>query len=986
VDSQASLVFRKNKNKRQMAGDSNPFIYGGGIPMTTSIRFVNTSFAESTSMLSAKVLTLVLATCALAPTVQAQDEEFIEEIVVIETRLRADSVQEVPAAITAISADTMEQKQIENTSDMQLNVPNVSYTKGNFTSSSFQVRGIGSTAVGSTADSGVSVHVNAIPIESHRLYATEFYDVETISIMRGPQGTLFGRNATGGLINVRTNMPERDFSASFGAEIGDFNSQRYTGHVNLPMGDMFAVRFAGISTQRDGYTTNLFTGDDIDGRDMYAGRVSLRFQPSDRTTIDLMASYMEDNSDRTRSQKTLCNRDPVGNLGCLGDSLGFDFPNGRAILPSTPVTNISLGTFGHPDPVTNQGFSLFPFGFDVHGTTPNSTDMRTVNQDFNPVYKADDTLVTLSLDQALGNSHNLEVSIARHETSFFSRTDWDATVGAEITTVPPGNGVGFPVLLPLFAPTTYGALFSGGTLPISNVSTSNLGVLGLDILNATTNYFTYDQSNTDGEQTTFELILTSDFGGRWNYLLGGIYYDYEGSTDYNVAANTFDYLSTIASVAELAQTLPPPSPVDGTGVATPFFVNETDLYGLKTTGYFGELYFDVSDRVRLTLGLRHSRDEKRVRDRSLLLNTLLAPPPVFTPIGSTTANGLPDYETDQAEFTMTTGRLVVDWQFSDSTMMYGSFSRGAKGGGINPPFDPAQFPNAFRTFAPEDIDAFEIGTKSTFEGIGLTLNLSAFYYDYKGLQIQRIVQRTSVNENIDAEITGFEAEFSWAPMDAFLINGMLSLLDTEIGNSAVGDPRDPSGGVSESTIVKNLADSENCVILWNGGPDPALALPGINPAFALLPFSDCGALQASMPLFNLAGLPYSYTDAVDVNLDGNPLLSSPETSFSVGAQYTFRIGDRLELTPRVDYYWQDDSQARIYNSPIDRIESWDNVNAQITLAPEDYRWYFKVFVQNLNDDDNITGMFLNSAALGLSTNVFLMEPRRYGAAFGISFE
>jgi outer membrane receptor protein involved in Fe transport len=952
--------------------------------MASRIRKVSISSEKSTTIIAAKFLTLALATSVVAPAIQAQEEEAIEEIVIIETRLRADSVQQVPAAITAVSADMMERQQIENTSDMQLNVPNVSYSKGNFTTSSFQVRGIGSTAVGSTADSGVSVHVNAIPIESHRLYATEFFDVETISIMRGPQGTLFGRNATGGLINVRTNMPEREFSASVIAEVGDFNSQRFTGHVNFPMGDMFAVRF---------YTTNLFTGSDIDGRDMYAGRVTLRFQPSDRTTIDLMASYMEDNSDRTRSQKTLCNRDPVGNLGCLDDRLGFDFPNGRSLLPSTPVTNLNLGDPTNLDPIANQGFSLFPFGYDVHGTAPNPTDMRTVNQDFNPIYKADDTLVTLSLDQALGNSHNLEVSIARHETSFFSRTDWDATVGAEITTVPPGNGVGIPVLVPLFAPTTYGALFSNNTLPTSNISTSGLGVLGLDIVNSTTNYFTYDQSNTDGEQTTFEIILTSHFDGPWNYLLGGIYYDYEGSTDYNVAANTFDYLSTIAAVADLAQTVPPPSPVDGTGVATPFFVNETDLYGLKTTGIFGEIYVDVSDTVKMTWGLRWSRDEKRVRDRSLLLNTLLVPPPVFTPIGSTTANGLPDYETDQAEFTMMTGRFVVDWQFSDSTMFYGSLSRGAKGGGINPPFDPVVFPNAGRTFEPEEINAFEIGTKSTFADIGLTLNLSAFHYDYEGLQIARIVQRTSVNENIDAEITGFEAEFSWAPMDDFLINGMLSLLDTEIGNSAVGDPRDPSGGVSDSTVVKNLADSENCVMLWNGSPDPTGLPPlpppfdGLNALTQLLPFSSCSDLQTNMPLVNLAyGTTYSYTDAVDVNLDGNPLAASPETSFSIGAQYTFRIGDSLELTPRVDYYWQDDSQARPYNSPIDRIESWDNVNAQITLSPDDYRWFFRVFVQNLNDDDNITGMFLNSAALGLSTNVFLMEPRRYGATFGINFD
>ena len=950
--------------------------------MANRIQFVNSlSEKSTTTVLIAKYLTLVLATCALVPMAQAQDpDETIDEIVITAARLRADSVQDIPTAITALGAEAMERQQIENTSDMQFTVPNVSYSKGNFTTSSFQVRGVGSSAVGSTADSGVSVHVNEIPIESHRLYATEFFDVETISIMRGPQGTLFGRNATGGLINMRTKKPEKEFGASLEAEVGDYNSSKFKGHINIPMGDMFSARFAGVSTQRDGYTTNLFTGNDIDGRDMYAIRGTLRFQPSDRTTIDLMASYMEDNSDRSRSQKKLCNRDPVGNLGCLGDKLGFDFPNGLSALPSTLVSNVVLGDITSADPLTNWGLSLFPFGYDVNGAAANPTDMRTVNQDFDPVYKADDTFISLTLEQALGESHELSITVARHETSFYSRSDWDATIGAPIIGVP-AAGFGPSPALPFLAPLTYGALFSGGTLPYSNISTSNLGVLGLDIQGEATNYFTYDQSNTDGEQTTFEVILSSDFDGAWNYTVGGIYYDYEGSTDYNISANTLDYFATVAPIGLV-------SPVfDGAGIATPFFVNETDLYGLKTTGIFGELYFDVSDRVKLTIGLRHTSDEKRVRDRNLLVNSLLAGAPVPTPIGpGTTAAGLPDYRTDKATFSATTGRFVVDWQVSDTTMLYGSYSRGYKGGGFNPPFAPALFPNATRTFEPEDIDAFEIGAKSVFADGDLTLNLSAFYYDYKGLQIARIVNRTSFNENVDAEVTGFEAEFVWSPADNFLINGTLSLLDTEIGNVAVVDPRDPAAGIAEATVVKDILSSENCVILWNGGPDPALVLPGINPAFGLLPFSDCAALQASMPLFNLGGLPYSYVDAVEKDIAGNPLQGSPDTSFSIGAQYTFRIGSSLELTPRVDYYRQSDMQGRIYNSPIDRIESWDNVNAQITLAPDDYRWFFKVFVQHLNDDNNITGLYLDAAAVGLSTNVFLMEPRRYGATFGISFE
>ena len=912
------------------------------------------------------------------PTAQAQNaEEYLEEIVVTAARLRGN-VQEIPASITAIGADAIQRQQIENTSDLQLTVPNVSYSKENFTTSAFQIRGIGLTAVAASADSGVSVHVNEIPIEKHRMYATEFFDVETISIMRGPQGTLFGRNATGGLINVATKMPEKEFGASFEVELGDYNSQRFKGHVNIPMGESFSARVAGISTKRDGYTTNLFTGNDIDGRDMYAVRGTLRFQPSDRTTIDLMASHMEDNSDRTRSQKKLCNRDPVGNLGCLGDSLGFDFPNGNAMLGSNLVSNLVMGDITNPDPIANWGLSLFPFGYDINGGTANPTGMRTVNQDFDPRYRAEDTFVSLKLVQALGDNHDLEISIARHETSFVSRMDVDASVGAPIIGVPM-LGFGLSPALPLLAPLTSGALYSNGNLPISNVSTSGLGVLGLDFQGTATNFFAYDQSDEEGEQTTFELILSSDLDGAWNYLVGGIYYDYEGSNSYQLAANTTDYFATVAPIGLVGPIF------DGAGIATPFFIAAVDLYGLKTTGLFGELYWDVSDRTRLTLGLRYTRDEKRIRDRSLFVNSLLAGAPVPTPIGSDTANGLPPYRTDEETFSDTTGRFVIDFQLNDTTMLYGSYSRGYKGGGFNPPFDPALFPTATRAFDPETVNAYEIGAKSVMADGELTLNVSAFYYDYEGLQISRIVNRSVFNENVDSEVTGLEAEFVWSPTDNFLVNGTLSLLNTEIGNVAVVDPRDPAAGRSEVTIVKDIPSSENCVIEWNGGPDPAVALPPINPAFALLPFSSCADIQAAIPSFNMFGLPYSYADAIKKDITGNPLANSPESTFSIGAQYSFRIGDSLELTPRVDYYRQSESQGRIYNSPIDRIESWDNVNAQIMLAPDDYRWYFRVFVQNLNDDDNMTGMFVEAAALGLGTNVFLMEPRRYGAAFGINF-
>ena len=412
-------------------------------------------------------------------------------------------------------------------------------------------------------------------------------------------------------------------------------------------------------------------------------------------------------------------------------------------------------------------------------------------------------------------------------------------------------------------------------------------------------------------------------------MLGGIYFDYEGSTDYNLAANTIDYFAMMALVGQTN------GATDGTGVASPFFVNETNLYGLETYAAFGEVYYNFTDTMKLTVGLRYTNDEKRVQDRNLLLNSLLAGDPIPTPIGSPVALGLPDYREDSETFDDTTGRVVLDWALGDSTMAYASYSRGYKGGGFNPPFDPDLFPNASRTFDPETINAFEVGTKSLFLDGDLTLNLAAFYYDYEGLQISRIVNRTSFNENVDAEITGLEAEFVWSPTENLLINGMVSFLNTEIGDVEVADARDPAAGIEDSTVVKDILSSENCVILWNGSPDPATVLPGVDPAFGLLPFSDCGELATTLPLVNAnLGTTYEYTDAVEKNVSGNPLAGAPETSLSLGAQYTFRIGNSLNLIPRVDYYWQDDSQGRIFNSPIDQIDSWDNVNAQITLMPD----------------------------------------------------
>jgi iron complex outermembrane receptor protein len=105
----------------------------------------------------------------------------------------------------------------------------------------------------------------------------------------------------------------------------------------------------------------------------------------------------------------------------------------------------------------------------------------------------------------------------------------------------------------------------------------------------------------------------------------------------------------------------------------------------------------------------------------------------------------------------------------------------------------------------------------------------------------------------------------------------------------------------------------------------------------------------------------------------------------VGAQYTFHLGSTMNLTARADYYWRDSFYARIFNRPIDKIDAWDVVNAQVELGSAWLSWFVRGYVYNLMDDDNITGMYVTDASSGLFTNVFALDPRTYGLVLGFRF-
>jgi outer membrane receptor protein involved in Fe transport len=282
-------------------------------------------------------LTLLLGVCASAIAIpayaQSTDATDDENVIIVTAQRSNERLQDVPIAVSAFNAEALEKQQIKNTSDLQLTLPNVTFTKTNFTSASFTIRGIGDLCVGVTCDSATAIHMNDAPLFGTRIFEGEFYDLAQIEVLRGPQGTLFGRNATSGVVNFRTARPDLSgFGASVEAEYGNYNGVKVKGMVNAPIGETVGVRLSGFYLNRDGYTENLYDNSRIDDRDMYGIRGSLRFEPSSGTTIDLMAQYFHERDSRMRIQKQLCQRDPTGVMGCLNARRDYAFTNGNSTL------------------------------------------------------------------------------------------------------------------------------------------------------------------------------------------------------------------------------------------------------------------------------------------------------------------------------------------------------------------------------------------------------------------------------------------------------------------------------------------------------------------------------------------------------------------------------------------------------------------------------------------------------------------------------
>jgi outer membrane receptor protein involved in Fe transport len=935
------------------------------------------------SLLAVGVSAAALTAVAMPAMAQTSSGSNVIEELVVTAQKKEEALQDVPIAVSAFDQNALEKSKIDGGPNLVLAVPNVNFSKGNFTGYNFQIRGIGSKLVAGSGDAGTGIHLNNAPLIANNLFETEFYDVERVEVLRGPQGTLYGRNATGGVVNLLTAKPKDIFEANVRAEYGNYNTMKARGMINIPLGDTFAARIAGSYLKRDGFGKNLVTGNDADDRELYGVRATLAFNPTDRFKAWVMWDHFEEDDNRSRIGKQFCTKDTgPANVG------------GAAFSPVPVIAQIQQGLFSQgchatslysPNvlgTVNSQATLGGLFGAlggfqtgDAYAGKMQTPGIRDIESTFDPIYKSKTDIYEFNAQFNVTDNLTLNWLSAYTFYKLTTRQDYNRyTPSVPFNTTP--NPVNAFAAVPGYGTTIYPSLFPGGVIN--------------DPQNGAFNRFTTsDISSGYTDQWSHEIRLQSSFDGPFNFNVGGIFSRFQATGDYYVMFNTGTGFYQIQNAlftgnpnctsGAACVAIDPNQDPNRSGH------NYYDAYGpydLTSYAAFGELYWQMSDNFKWTLGLRYTVDSKDVENHSVVLGT----------VGSGIGSPLPGQDAIlHVKFKKPTGRFGFDWKpdlsFTDETLVYAFYSRGYKSGGLNSPPSPGigVVPTSL-TFKPELIDAYEIGSKNTLLNGTMQLNLTGFYYDYKNYQISRIINRASTNDNINAEVYGAEFESIWQPLEGLRLNAAIGYLDTKIKDASLVDTFDRTQGNPNLIVVKSSTAS-NCVVPVSAAQAGLAFSNATNNPFALLGICTLastagagtnilgsGAIAAGTNAFG--GL---VSEGVPVDLSGNQLPNAPHWTISLGAQYTMNFGD-WDATLRGDYYHQTSTFARIYNSDADKIKSWDNVNLTLTVENKDLGVEVAGFVKNATNEKAITDFYLTDDSSGLFRNVFYTEPRTYGVS------
>jgi iron complex outermembrane receptor protein len=220
-------------------------------------------------------------------------QSFVLEEVIVTARRRAESLQETPVAVTALDADALRDAGIRNLSDLNQIAPNieVSSANGNAPLANIYIRGVGQRNTGANIDSGVGIYIDEIYVGRPDGGLLDLNDIQSVQVLRGPQGTLFGKNTTGGALVFSTNKPVDEFEGSVGVRVGNYDRLDADFVVNLPLTDSLWTRVSGVAIARDGYIENEFDGKEYMDEDRQSLIWQTRWNVGDNLVLDLNANW-----------------------------------------------------------------------------------------------------------------------------------------------------------------------------------------------------------------------------------------------------------------------------------------------------------------------------------------------------------------------------------------------------------------------------------------------------------------------------------------------------------------------------------------------------------------------------------------------------------------------------------------------------------------------------------------------------------------------
>ena len=239
-----------------------------------------------------KNLALLAILSIFTPSIFSQSDGFFEDVIVTAEK-RNESLQDVSQAVTALTTAEIEVKGLDSIVDLTSIVPGVTVANNEGYKTIISVRGVGNeTNQNAIAAPSVAYHIDGIFIASPFSLQTDFISVDRIEVLRGPQGTLFGQNSTGGAINVVTKAPSLDESYSSGSlTIGDYNMTKFSGSASGPIFENVAATFSFTKTKRDGFSTNVFNGQDLDDDDSYSVRNDYFIDLDDSSSLRIFGQY-----------------------------------------------------------------------------------------------------------------------------------------------------------------------------------------------------------------------------------------------------------------------------------------------------------------------------------------------------------------------------------------------------------------------------------------------------------------------------------------------------------------------------------------------------------------------------------------------------------------------------------------------------------------------------------------------------------------------